>query len=167
MSWTRACDLEIGMKTGGGLEVHAITNSGPLFSVTWMRDGKKRKPITYHPDQSFDIQEVPSMAQKVSIEVTSDLSDKPDASTVEFALDGRAYEIDLTDKEAEAFRGALAKYVGVARTVSGSRNGRKRAASQSGPAPATIRKWAQENGHEVPARGRIPSEVREAYAAAH
>ena len=168
MPWTRAVDLEIGMKTGGGLEVHAITHSGPLYTVTWAKDGKRRAPIMYHPDQSFDIQEVPNMAQKVTIEMTSDLSEKPDASTIAFGIDGKDYEIDLTDKEASTLRDVLAKYVGAARPVRGTPGARKRAAAaSSGPSAKDVRDWAKSNGHEVPERGRIPAEVREAFDAAH
>jgi hypothetical protein len=135
--------------------------------------GKKQHDLTYFPDQQFDMtppgeNRGNTMAQRVNIEVLSDLSDKPDASTVTFGLDGTEYEIDLTDDEAGKFRDALAKYVGAARPVRGARKARKQAASATGgPSPKEVREWAQANGHDVPARGRIPAEVREAYDAAH
>ena len=34
------------------------------------------------------------------------------------------------------------------------------------PAPSAVRAWARDNGHRVPSRGRIRSEVLTAYAAA-
>ncbi|MFD8888866.1 histone-like nucleoid-structuring protein Lsr2 [Streptomyces erythrochromogenes] len=36
-----------------------------------------------------------------------------------------------------------------------------------GPSTAQIREWAKENGHKVNERGRISTEVREAYEAAN
>ncbi|MDT1817793.1 Lsr2 family protein, partial [Acinetobacter baumannii] len=35
--------------------------------------------------------------------------------------------------------------------------------SQSGPSPKDVRLWAVENGFNVSERGRIPSEVMDAY----
>lgn len=108
------------------------------------------------------------MAQRVNITVESDLSGEADASTVEFGLDGTDYTIDLTDAEASEFREALARYVGVAAPVKGRGRGRKAAAStQSGPPAKVVREWAQGQGMDVPDRGRIPAEVREAYDKAH
>ena len=107
------------------------------------------------------------MAQKVNITVESDLSGKPDASTVTFGLDGATYEIDLTEQEESKLRDAFAKYVGAARQVSKGKGRKPVASRQSGPSARTIREWANSNGHEVPERGRIPAEVREAYDAAH
>jgi hypothetical protein len=36
-----------------------------------------------------------------------------------------------------------------------------------GTSAREIREWARSNGHKVPDRGRIPSDVREAFEAAH
>lgn len=105
------------------------------------------------------------MAQRVNILVESDLSGDADASTVEFGLDGTAYEIDLTDKEQAKLRDALAKYVGAGRKVTGKRS--KRASSQTGPSARVIREWAKDNGYDVPDRGRIPADVREAFDSAN
>lgn len=104
------------------------------------------------------------MAQRVNILVESDLSGEPEAETLTFGLDGHTYEIDLTATEQEEMRGLLATYVGAARPV---RNGRKSSAKSSGPSAKAIREWAQDQGMDVPDRGRIPAEVREAYTAAH
>ena len=38
---------------------------------------------------------------------------------------------------------------------------------QRGPSPAAIRKWAQEQGIEVSASGRVPRDVRDQYLAGH
>lgn len=107
------------------------------------------------------------MAQKVNIIVESDLSGKGEAHTVEFGLDGTDYEIDLTTQEAEKFRDAFAKYVGVARPIKGRGKSKRSNANSNGPSPRKVREWARENGHEVPDRGRIPEDVRKAYDAAN
>ncbi|WP_414690405.1 histone-like nucleoid-structuring protein Lsr2 [Nocardioides sp.] len=102
------------------------------------------------------------------IVLEDDLDGSEATQTVSFALDGTSYEIDLNDKNAAALRDALATYVGHARKVSGSRRGRRSSAASAGGHPAKeIREWARANGHKVPERGRIPSDVREAFEAAH
>ena len=60
----------------------------------------------------------------------------------------------------------IARYVGAARR-SGGRAGRPKTRTQVGTSAREIRDWARSNGHKVPDRGRIPSEVREAFEAAH
>lgn len=113
------------------------------------------------------------MAQKVNIILVDDLDDTEATETVSFGLDGTSYEIDLNDAHATELREALAGYIGHARKVpssSGRRSARKSpaaASSSSGASAADVRVWARENGHEVPERGRIPADIREAYDAAH
>jgi hypothetical protein len=116
------------------------------------------------------------MAQKVDVRFVDDLDGSEAAGTVSFALDGRAYEIDLSDDNASRLRDSLATFVAAAR-----RTGTRRARSQrsgtweapvaparpSREATAAIRTWARENGHEVSERGRIPKAVVEAYQSAH
>lgn len=109
------------------------------------------------------------MAQKVHIVLEDDLDGGPADETVSFALDGSTYEIDLSGANATALREALATYVGHARRVSGGtrRASSKKAASADGPSAKEIREWARSNGYDVPDRGRVPAEVREAYDSAH
>ncbi|MGH3517296.1 MAG: histone-like nucleoid-structuring protein Lsr2 [Haloechinothrix sp.] len=109
------------------------------------------------------------MAQKVLVSLVDDLDDSEADETVEFGLDGISYQIDLSADNAEELRDALAQYVEHARRS----GGRKRAAGR-GPGvvrPAAvdreqnqaIRAWARKNGFNVSDRGRIPTEVVEAY----
>lgn len=110
------------------------------------------------------------MAQKVHIVLVDDLDETEADETVSFGLDGKDYVIDLSEANATKLREALAPWVAHARPVSGGRsrgrrNGAKAAAG--GPAPAEIRAWARDNGFDVPERGRVSQEVRDAYDAAH
>ena len=108
------------------------------------------------------------MAQKVNIVLVDDLDGSEATETVSFGLDGTSYEIDLNDKNAAKLRDVLSGYVGHGRKVgSAPRRGRKAAASTGGPSAREIRDWARSNGHDVPDRGRVSAEVREAFAAAH
>jgi len=110
------------------------------------------------------------MAQKVHIVLEDDIDGGGATETVSFGLDGTGYEIDLNEENAAGLREALSSYVGHARKVgSARRTGRRSGASSaaSGPPAREVREWARESGYEVPDRGRIPADVREAYDAAH
>lgn len=108
------------------------------------------------------------MAQKVNIVLVDDLDGSEATETVTFGLDGTTYEIDLNDKNAAALRDVLSGYIGHGRKVGAApRRGRRTAAAASGPSAKEIRDWARANGHDVPDRGRVSAEVREAYGAAH
>jgi hypothetical protein len=112
--------------------------------------------------------EVRQMAQKVNIVLVDDIDGSEATETVSFALDGTTYEIDLNDKNAAALRDALAGYIGHGRKVGAApRRGRKATASSGGTSAKEIRDWARANGHEVPDRGRVSADVRQAYEAAH
>ncbi|MCW2759972.1 MAG: hypothetical protein JWR85_173 [Marmoricola sp.] len=108
------------------------------------------------------------MAQKVHIVLVDDIDQSDAEETVSFGLDGKEYVIDLNKKHARSLRDALALYVAHGRPVS-NRGGRRSASKTAAGAtpPAEIRAWARANGFDVPERGRVAAEVREAYAAAH
>lgn len=110
------------------------------------------------------------MAQRVNVVLVDDLDGSDADETVVFGLDGRSYEIDLSTKNAGKLRDALALYVGHARGSGRAKRASGRAASRSAKGAATasdIRAWARDNGWDVPDRGRVAGEVREAYDAAH
>jgi hypothetical protein len=118
----------------------------------------------------WEIGKAYSMAQRVNVVLVDDIDGSDASETVGFALDGVDYEIDLSDKHAGELRNALSLYVGHARRTGGRRkSGRRSSASSStGDASAAdIRAWARENGWDVPERGRVSAEVREAYSAAN
>jgi hypothetical protein len=105
------------------------------------------------------------MAQRVQVVLEDDLDGGKADETVTFALDGTAYEIDLSKKNAAKLRDSLAQYVGAGRRVAGRRasGGRGRGRGRSGSDSADIRAWAKDNGYEVSERGRISAEIRAAY----
>lgn len=110
------------------------------------------------------------MAQKVSVIVTDDIDGTEAQQTLQFGFEGKNYEIDLNDKNAEKLRDALAPFITAGRKISGS--GRGRASSGGGASMdkekmKKIRQWAADNGHNVNSRGRISSNVIEAYEAAN
>jgi Lsr2 len=122
------------------------------------------------------------MAQKVQVILVDDVDGGEAAETVSFALDGVSYEIDVSEKNANALRDALSPWVGNARRVGGrSAGGRSRASSSGGSNRSRgssgggggkhdlsdVRAWARENGYQVSDRGRVSSEVIAAYEKAH
>jgi hypothetical protein len=109
------------------------------------------------------------MAQRVNVILVDDLDGSDAEETVSFALDGVDYEIDLSVKHAGDLRNALSLYVGHARRTGGRRKSGRRSSTTAdgGATAAEIRAWARENGWDVPERGRVSAEVREAYAAAN
>lgn len=109
------------------------------------------------------------MARSVQIILEDDLSGGSADETVRFALDGTAYEIDLSEKNAERLRSALQPFVEKARRSRSARQaatGRRPAAAGKSQA-GEIRAWAQANGIPVSARGRVSADVVAQYEAAH
>src|SRR5688572_21464391 len=104
------------------------------------------------------------MATKTEVVLIDDLTGDRADTTVKFSLDKTEYELDLTNENADALREALSRYVNSARKVSG---GGRRAvsgkASYSGYDPAAVRAWANGQGIEVNARGRIKADVVEQF----
>lgn len=107
------------------------------------------------------------MAKKVQVMLVDDLDkESPADETVTFALDGVAYEIDLTAENASRLRDTMAVWIGHAERVGGRRS--VRVGSRSGRRDVSeIRAWARENGFEVSDRGRISTEIQDAYEKAH
>jgi hypothetical protein len=118
------------------------------------------------------------MAQKTIVTLVDDLTGEAaeNISTVEFALDGRAYELDLTDENSAKLHDALARYVNAGRKIGGRRRSGPhpgRAIKSTGPTTdysretlKSIREWAKKNGYNVSNRGRLSAEVLQAWQAA-
>lgn len=115
---------------------------------------------------------VPVM-QRTIVSLISDISGAEAQQTILYSVGGKAYEIDLTDKEAVDFRATLEPFVKVSRTkgqaaASGTGNKPKKTSkSASKQERETVRAWAREHGHTVGDRGRVPQSVTDAYDAAH
>lgn len=94
--------------------------------------------------------------------------------TVQFAVDGVGYEIDLNADHAKALRESFADWVQDARKLGKVVIGGRTHLPTVGRKPTTdrarnqqIREWARSHGHSVSERGRIPAGVLEAFAAGH
>lgn len=108
------------------------------------------------------------VAQTTRILLTDDLDGSHASETIAFAVDGVAYEIDLSDEHARQLRESVASYVGAARKLS-SRHApaTKRAAfkttgarsSSDRPDTQQVREWAKEHGIEVSERGRLRNDL--------
>ncbi|OZF06121.1 hypothetical protein CH298_27580 [Rhodococcoides fascians] len=122
------------------------------------------------------------MAKRVTTQLVDDIDgsviDDESGETIEFAVNGVEYVIDLKAKNATEFHRKLDYYIEQSTRV----GGRKRKPSPAGAAttaktgtPATrdpaqtraIRQWAADEGYEISDRGRIPAAIEEAYNAAH
>ncbi|OZF25772.1 hypothetical protein CH296_27105 [Rhodococcus sp. 14-2496-1d] len=122
------------------------------------------------------------MAKRVTTQLVDDIDgsviDDESGETIEFAVNGVEYVIDLKAKNANEFHRKLGYYIEHSTRV----GGRKRKPSPSGattPAKAgssatrdpaqtrAIRQWAADEGYEISDRGRIPAAMEEAYNAAH
>lgn len=112
------------------------------------------------------------MAKRTVVELTDDLDGSEAHETVRFGLDGDDLEIDLSEGHAAEMRELMAPYVAASRRAGGGRASatvRRPAGkpSSSGDVdPKAVRAWAEANGIEVNARGRLKSDVIEQYRAA-
>jgi len=102
------------------------------------------------------------MARKVSVALEDDLDGSPANETVRFSFQGTDYEIDLSSKNASAFRTQLAPFIEHARRtgLGVSRPTRTVASRQRS---GEIRAWAKSHGIAVSDRGRLPANVTERY----
>lgn len=112
------------------------------------------------------------MARHTQVILIDDLDGSEASETINFALDGTFYEIDLSEGNAKRLREALQPFVGSARRTDppqprGRRRGGGSQRSMSREKSAEIRAWAKAHGHPVSERGRIAQSIVEAYEAAH
>ncbi|QTJ68638.1 Lsr2 family protein [Rhodococcus sp. ZPP] len=113
------------------------------------------------------------MARKMVVELVDDL----DGSVIEagegehnsFLVNGVDYEIDLKTKNAREFLKTMDFYIEHATKIGGDerRPTAKAGSARSRSRAREVRGWAAASGYEVSARGRIPTDVQEAFDAAH
>jgi Lsr2 len=112
------------------------------------------------------------VAKQTTVKLVDDLDGSEAVDTVAFSIDGRQYEMDLSDKNAAKLRDALAPFVASVRQIGGGR--RRRTSPKAAPEgkarettnrerTAAIREWARQHGHQISDRGRIPKSIVEAY----
>ena len=113
------------------------------------------------------------MAKKVIYQLIDDIDGteiaEGEGETVTFGLDGKSYEIDLSDKNATKLRSHLNRYVEAGTKVTKGSKSSNSAGTVSGSGRRSdltqVRKWAAENGISINDRGRISGEVTSAYDA--
>lgn len=113
------------------------------------------------------------MAKQTTVTLIDDIDGSEADEQIEFAIDGKAYEIDLSTANGSRLRDALAPFVSAARRAGGRRS--TGGSSTSAPSRAgtdreqnqAIREWAVQQGMKISERGRIPSNVLEAYHQNH
>jgi hypothetical protein len=110
------------------------------------------------------------VAKETITKLIDDLDGGEAQETVKFGLDGHSYEIDLSTKNANKLRNALAPYL-----ENGTRVGRAAATMRLGGGRGrgsavaereqnkAIRAWALRKGLDVAPRGRIKQEVVDQY----
>lgn len=112
------------------------------------------------------------MAERVVHKLIDDLDgseiSEGDGERIDFTVRGVRYRIDLSSTNAAQFDRALAPFVEAAeqlRTAS-----RKQFAISDPPRrreQSAVRKWARTHGYDVAARGRVRTEILQAFEAAH
>ena len=106
------------------------------------------------------------MAQKITVALEDDLDGGPADETVRFGLGGTGYQIDLSKKNAAAFRRKIAPFIEHARRAGRGPRRRPGRTASSRERSADIRAWAKDQGITVSDRGRISASVAEQYDAA-
>lgn len=109
------------------------------------------------------------MATQTTVTLVDDLDGSEAVEQVEFAVDGRSYAIDLSAVNSARLRDSLAPFVAAARRTGGRRGSGSVVARSTTDREQNqaIREWAQTQGLKISERGRIPSEILEAYHKSH
>jgi len=115
------------------------------------------------------------MVQKVRTHLEDDIDGSEGRHTIDFALDGQHYEIDLNDHHADELRKALEHWISYARrkpaptrtTRTATRGSARSSSGRSRHELVMIREWARSHGHTVSDRGRIPAKIIAEYEASH
>src|SRR5215213_111230 len=105
-----------------------------------------------------------TMAQRVVL--TDDLDGSEATQTISYTIDGQEYEIDLSEDNIQRFHEALEPFVEKSRPVERRliptptrRTGQRRSGGSGRDDIAQIRAWAESQGMDVSARGRVKKEI--------
>lgn len=104
---------------------------------------------------------------RVEVQLEDDLTGGPADETVQFGMDGRTYEIDLTARHAAEFRRRLEPFIERARSARARRPAGTVRTAASRERSRQIRAWAMQHGLELSPHGRLPRDVVMQYEAAH
>jgi Lsr2 len=113
------------------------------------------------------------VAQRVVL--TDDLDGSEATQTLNYTVDGQEYEIDLSEENVQRFHEALEPFVAQSRQVErqaaptrrGRGDGRRRSGASGRNDLPQIREWAEGQGMDVSARGRVKRYIIDAYDEAH
>jgi uncharacterized membrane protein len=171
----------------GGLRP-ALTAPTPYGIGSYARDREKtgqhlKKPV-FKPALRFSRSTVYSRVIRTDTAgetmarhfvLIDDLDGSAGAETITYTVNGQEYEIDLSEENAEKFHDALEPYVQNSREVRrqadtarrGRGDGRRRSGASGRDDIPQIRAWAEAQGMDVSARGRVKKEIIDAYDEAH
>ncbi len=107
------------------------------------------------------------MAKKITLHRTDDMNGAPDAVPFEFIVQGVPYRLDLGEESVTRFYRAIDPFVTAAVRAKTSPVRDIKGASADPLQSAAIRAWARSAGYDLPARGKIPQHVRDAFDIAH
>jgi hypothetical protein len=113
------------------------------------------------------------MAQRIVL--SDDLDGSEATQTLHYTVDGQEYEIDLSEENVQRFHEALEPFVSKSREVvrqpqparRSRGDGRRRSSASGREDIPQIRAWAESQGMDVSARGRVKKEIIDAYDQAH
>ena len=117
------------------------------------------------------------MAQVREVRLVDDVDGAVADETIEFGIDGKRYEIDLSTANAGQLRDAFASYIAAARRSPRTRRGSSASPSSSRGSLSVgssttvadreqnqaIREWARQQGMKISERGRIPADIIQKY----
>ncbi|TQC49687.1 Lsr2 family protein [Rhodococcus sp. WS4] len=115
------------------------------------------------------------MARKVVVEMVDDIDGTAfgeDGESIHYAVEGVEYVIDLKDEHAKELRETFEYCIAHSTRVGGrkhrsDRTGKPTTGKRRRDETKKIRAWAIEQGYELSARGRIPTEVEQAFHDVH
>ncbi|MBO0835270.1 MAG: Lsr2 family protein [Actinobacteria bacterium] len=105
--------------------------------------------------------------QRVKVQLEDDITGGPAEETVQFGMEGRAYEIDLNARHAAEFRRKLAPFVEHARLMHARRGRGTVRTAASRERSRQIRAWAKQRGLPLSPHGRLPHDIVQQYENEH
>lgn len=103
------------------------------------------------------------MARRMVLVDDLDNTESSDIKTLDFSLEGKPYEIDLSLKNASKLRDVLAPFIAAARRPTAPAKPKAAAVKTDKAQLDAIRTWARKQGHTVSHRGRIPQDIVDAF----